>query len=104
MLNLSRYSSVHRSSAEQNVHRTRWISPCSWTLRTSFTLILALPFPLILTPSLELPTSPAFSSSPSMFWVYERRSLRLVSRVLMKRWVGDGEATSMERFSCEMNV
>lgn len=102
--NDARCSGVHGNSAEQNVQRTRWMSPWSWTFRTSFALSLALPFPASRASSLALPSRPARSSRPSMFCVYERRSLRFESRVLINRWVGEGEARSMDCFSWEMNV
>ena len=68
-------------------------------MRTSFALILDDPGPLVLTSSLEVPTRPARSSKPSIFWVYERSSFRFESNVLINSWVGDGVALSMDFFS-----
>lgn len=109
------------------MHRTRWMSPCNWTFRTSFTLSLPAFFflgSLPLEPALPAepgrddgrgndeddedaegaaddeaavddPVNPTRSSSPSMFWVYERKSLFFASRVLMNLCVDDGDATSI---------
>jgi len=69
---------------------------------------LALAFPLVFEGPgapvswLEPPGRPARSSSPSIFCVYDLRSRPFASRVLINRWVCEGDASSTARFKPAM--